>query len=73
MNNFYRDVISKDPRFNSTDRIADLNLLEPVTRQGVEAIIADAKAHPYLQRGLEVDQNYYNTGGHDYGNNSESR
>jgi hypothetical protein len=45
MSNFYTDIISKDPRFNSTDRIADLNLLEPVTRQKVEAIIADAKAH----------------------------
>jgi hypothetical protein len=45
MGNFYTDVISKDPRFKSTDRIADMNLLEPVTRQKVEAIIADAKAH----------------------------
>jgi len=45
MGNFYTDVISRDPRFNSADRIADLELLEPVTRQRVEAIIADAKAH----------------------------
>ncbi len=42
--NFYQDVIQKDPRFNSSKRVADMNLLEPVTRAAVEAILADAKA-----------------------------
>ncbi len=45
MSNFYNDVIVKDKRFNSTERINDLMLLEPVTRQIVQTIIADAKAH----------------------------
>jgi hypothetical protein len=37
-------VAVKDPRFNSVNRISDLNLLEPVTRQKVLAIIRDAAA-----------------------------
>jgi hypothetical protein len=41
--NFYTDVISADPRLTSTDRISDLALLEPVTRQAVQNIIADAE------------------------------
>ncbi len=45
MKSFYTDVISIHPLFNSTKRVADLNLLEPITRQKVEAIITDAKAH----------------------------
>jgi hypothetical protein len=49
MGNFYTDVISTDSRFKSTKVIADLKLLEPVTRQRVEAILADAKSH-----GLEL-------------------
>ena len=40
MSNFYRDIIQKDRRFRSTDRIADPALLEPVTRQAVAAILA---------------------------------
>lgn len=40
---FYTDVIKKDPRFNSTSIINDVNLLEPFTRNAVAAIIADAK------------------------------
>lgn len=44
MGNFYTDVIQTDPRFNSTAIINDLALLEPVTRQNVLNIIADAKA-----------------------------
>jgi len=44
MGNFYTDVIEKDPRFDGTDRIADTALLEPSTRQRVEAIIAEAKS-----------------------------
>jgi D-alanyl-D-alanine carboxypeptidase len=44
MGNFFSDVIMQDPRFNSTKRVADLALLEPITRAAVLAIIADAKA-----------------------------
>jgi len=44
MGNFYEDVIKNDPRFNSTKAIADMDLLEPSTREGVEGIIADAAA-----------------------------
>jgi hypothetical protein len=49
MGNFYTDVIKKDARFKSPNRVDDINLLEPVTRQLVEAIIAAAKA-----KGIEV-------------------
>ncbi len=45
MGNFYSDVILKDKRFNTTKRVNDIMLLEPVTRQLVEAIIADANSH----------------------------
>jgi D-alanyl-D-alanine carboxypeptidase len=45
MGNFYRDVIQKSPKLRSRRRVADLNLLEPVTRKRVRAIIADAKQH----------------------------
>lgn len=43
--NFYTDVIMNDPRFNSAKRIADPELLEPVTRDLVQAVIADAAAN----------------------------
>lgn len=43
--NFYTGVIMHDPRFNSTKRIADPELLEPVTRELVQAVIADAEAN----------------------------
>ncbi|WON74450.1 M15 family metallopeptidase [Nitrosospira sp. Is2] len=49
MSSFYSDVILKDPRFNSTDRVEDQYLLEPLTRQKVEGIIAAAKG-----RGLNL-------------------
>jgi len=42
MGNFYTDVIQPDPQFNSTSRIADPALLEPVTRQLVMMIIEQA-------------------------------
>ena len=42
--NFYQLVIKSDPRFDSKDRVADIELLEPITRMKVLAIIADAKA-----------------------------
>jgi hypothetical protein len=39
MGNFFTDAISKDSRFNSTTRVADPLLLEPVTRQLVQQIV----------------------------------
>jgi hypothetical protein len=39
MGNFYTDVIMKDKRFQNPNRVADPNLLEPVTRKLVSAII----------------------------------
>ena len=42
MGNFFEDVIQADPRFRSTTPISDTNLLEPVTRAAVEAIISEA-------------------------------
>lgn len=43
--NFYQSVIMADSRFNSTKRIADPELLEPTTRELVQAVIADASAN----------------------------
>jgi hypothetical protein len=43
MGNFYTDVISSDPRFDSVHRVADLALLEPITRQLVQSITAAAE------------------------------
>jgi hypothetical protein len=39
------DVIKKHPKFHSKERVADPSLLEPNTRQLVQAIIDDAKAN----------------------------
>jgi hypothetical protein len=39
---FYTDIIRPNPLFASTTRIADLGLLEPVTRAAVQQIILDA-------------------------------
>jgi len=47
--NFYADVISLDARFASPARIADPSLLEPMTRQLVERLVASAH-----QMGIEV-------------------
>ncbi len=33
MPDFYTDIIMNDSRFKSIDRVADINLLEPVTRR----------------------------------------
>ncbi len=44
MASFYEDVILKDGRVEAHDRVSDVALLEPVTRQKVQALIADAKA-----------------------------
>jgi hypothetical protein len=44
MDNFYTDIICKDPRFNTTHRVDSLDLLEPITKAAVLAILADAEA-----------------------------
>lgn len=49
MGTFYTDVISVDARFGSLTRIADSSLLEPMTRQLVERLVASA-----YQMGIEV-------------------
>lgn len=41
---FYDEVIKNDPRFHTTKPVRDMALLEPVTRQAVENILADAEA-----------------------------
>lgn len=41
---FYTDVIINSPVFHWPRRISSLNLLEPITRAAVVAIMADAKA-----------------------------
>ncbi|MFP5247580.1 MAG: M15 family metallopeptidase, partial [Thermoanaerobaculia bacterium] len=43
MGNHFTDVIQKDQRYLSTKSVTDRTLLEPKTREAVEAIIADAK------------------------------
>jgi D-alanyl-D-alanine carboxypeptidase-like protein len=42
--NFYTEVILQDERLASRSRINDIALLEPSTRQSVQAILADAAA-----------------------------
>ena len=42
--NFFTDVIKKDSRYLSTKCIDDINLLEPVLRDKVIKIVAEAKA-----------------------------
>ena len=49
MNEFYNRVISQDSRFSSKDRIADLALLEPNTREKILNLMAAAKA-----KGIEL-------------------
>lgn len=43
MSNFYEDVIRRDPRFASAKRCSDLDLLEPVTRECVLAVVEEAR------------------------------
>ena|ERR1700722_253163 len=43
MGNFFTNVISQDPRFNSATRVADPALLEPMTRQLVQQIVEAAQ------------------------------
>src|SRR5580693_7134896 len=43
MGNFYTDVISHGPCFDSVTRVSDASLLEPTTRQLVESIVSAAR------------------------------
>lgn len=54
MGNFFTDVIRKDPRFNSTECINDLALLEPGTRAAVQALIAEAASNGHDLRVTET-------------------
>jgi hypothetical protein len=47
--NFYTDVISEDPRFDSMARVADPSLLEPATRELIESVLTAAR-----RMGIEV-------------------
>jgi hypothetical protein len=40
---FFTDVVAKDPRFASVQRIHDVALLEPVMRDAVQKIIDDSR------------------------------
>ena len=40
MSSFYDDVIKNDARFNSAKRVADPELLEPVTRAAIANSLA---------------------------------
>jgi len=42
--NFYRDVICRDPRFRLPARCSDLLLLEPRTRELVSLVVEEARA-----------------------------
>ena len=54
MSNFYLDTIKKSSKFNIAEPIADMNLLEPVTRNAVINIIAEAKTMGLDFRVLET-------------------
>src|SRR5271155_4995330 len=47
--NFYTDVISHDPRFDSVLRVGDPSLLEPMTRKLVESVVSASR-----QMGIEL-------------------
>jgi hypothetical protein len=51
---FYTDVIKKDHRFGSLDTINDLALLEPKTREAVQAILSEGAAMGVHMRVLET-------------------
>lgn len=53
--NFYADVICKSPLFHTLQTVTTLDLLEPVTRAAVQAIVADAKA---MGKDLRVGETY---------------
>ncbi|HEY6767480.1 MAG TPA: M15 family metallopeptidase [Candidatus Sulfotelmatobacter sp.] len=54
MGNFFTDVILPDSRLNSTNRISDVELLEPVTRRLVQQIVEAA-------RGMGIDVMVFET------------
>jgi hypothetical protein len=66
--NFYTDVLVPSPVFHSTQRVRDLQYLEPVTRAAVLAIIAEAKAGGIelmiyeTYRSQELQQIYFERG-----------
>lgn len=68
MSNFYEEIIQTDPRFQSTDPISDLSLLEPITRAAVEAIISEAAANGIdlmvfeTYRSQELQEIYFDRG-----------
>src|ERR1700733_7223060 len=49
MDSFYTDVIARDARFRSAERVNDNSLLEPATRRLVERLVTSAK-----QMGINV-------------------
>lgn len=51
---FYTDVLKKNPKFNSTEVMKDMSLLEPGTREAVTKLIALAKDAGYDIRVLET-------------------
>jgi hypothetical protein len=51
---FYTDTIMRDPRFNSTQPVRDVNLLWPPFRAKIAAMIADAAAQGHVLRTTET-------------------
>jgi hypothetical protein len=68
MGGFYSEVIVKDARFRSAARISDTSLLEPMTRQLVERLVASAHQIGYevmvyeTYRSQERQQGLFNSG-----------
>lgn len=54
MSNFYKDVICKSPLFKSLTLVSTLDLLEPVTRAAVIAVLAAAKKDGHDLRIVET-------------------
>lgn len=54
MGDFYTDVICKSPLFHTTEAVNSLDMLEPVTRAAVKAVLADAKFGGHDLRVLET-------------------
>ena len=51
---FYTDVIKKDARFNTADKVDDVNLLESNMRRKVAAIISDAASAGHKLKVIET-------------------
>lgn len=81
MNEFYNQIIIKDSRFHCEERVADLALLEPNTRQKIMNLMAAARkkgielvvfeTYRSKQRQMELyrqgDSKLKTVGGHHYG------